>query len=900
MIITFEAIAGAQATKILPVGPLENLSQNIVVLFNIPVVALTVLDRRDTLPCPLTITPRLEGTCKWTNGNVLEFVPSKPLEPATKYHLKVADVPGLLYTLAGSLEDDIVTPELAVTVFTGGFMPSVGISIVTNAPIDAAELQKSLDLMEGDIKLEEVVIPEEDENHKPSETRFTLTAKDHPLLYATDYPLVIRKGLKPKYGTEPLKSDLSVTAHSSDFLTGVRVFRRVLDASGAVVDTEEYTQDRPYIPSDRVFFRTQFAEEVPLDSGLFVLRSSDGKVAETTLAYVPEPVYDDKGNDTLKKQDSKYQVDITPKVALQSGKIYSLVVQKKANASIPKDEVRSYTVAPDFSISDARFLNNTETCIYASTELRGSGPYADAYALVKTVPASKIHDLTRDGMYDYSVGREVFRCPVVSGKTAYILGTRLAPFVDYAIVFPASIEDAYGQKLAKDLTFRIRTTAIDSRDQYLYSSLNRDVQVIPLSLPIVINLQSINIDRALLEVCEMDTEGYRHFLSNRNNANYTPICVNDTEKQVTLANHYWTLTPNKFDLEKDVFGRAFTSPYVFVRGTVDRFNRGDSGYRDSEREFAHLFVRSNLSLTLEDAKNKKLLFASSFDGKSLPADLTFEAYSRTDGGTYQPLALPITFNKTTSVYEVADHTNRLSLLIAKNASYFGVLNKNEDQVSNYDFKYISGQDSSTKDYLYVYSDRPLYKVGDTVYYKGLLRTFNFDGYHASTIKIGKLKLVGESAEYGAEGAVLKEMDVTIDQKANFNGKFDLPKDMPLGRYHFEFFAGADKVPVYNNGEFYVEAYKKPVFKVDTTIAKPDATLGDAVDLSARAEYYFGGQLVNTDYSYSVLAQNYYFNPKDYADYQFGVGYAYMDCLYWGSCNYGDELIMTSTGRLDNK
>ena len=59
-IYNFKAIGGAKATKILPDGSAENLSQNITVLFNIPVVPLTTLDNRDKLPCPITITPKLE------------------------------------------------------------------------------------------------------------------------------------------------------------------------------------------------------------------------------------------------------------------------------------------------------------------------------------------------------------------------------------------------------------------------------------------------------------------------------------------------------------------------------------------------------------------------------------------------------------------------------------------------------------------------------------------------------------------------------------------------------------------------------------------------------------------------------------------------------------------------
>lgn len=459
---------------------------------------------------------------------------------------------------------------------------------------------------------------------------------------------------------------------------------------------------------------------------------------------------------------------------------------------------------------------------------------------------------------------------------------------------PTNLEDVYGNRLGKDMSFKVKSGNIDPKDKYLYSSLNRPVQIIPDNLPIVLNLMSINIDRANVEVCEMDTEGYKHYLENAGQKNYRPICTKSTPKTITLKNHYWTLTPNKIDIEKEILGTAMTSPFIFVRASTDRFNRGHEGYMDYEREFFHLFIRSNVSLTLEDAENTKIIFASSFDGKTLPENLSFEAYGRDNHGRLESLKLPIKWNTKKRFYEFTDSKNKLSLLIAKNDQFFGVLNKNSDQVSNYDFKYISGQDSSTKDYLYMYSDRPLYRAGDTVFFKGLLRQFNFDGYRASPTKTGKLKIVDEN------GTVLTEMDITPDKNTNFNGKFLLPKEMPLGHYRFDFYAGSDAVPVYNNGEFDVLAYKKPTFKVNISADKTGVAIGDAAHLAANAEYYFGGRLVNADYVYSVLTQSYFFDAKDYRDYQFGEGSNYFDCIYWGSCAYRDNLVTTATGRLDEK
>ena len=48
--------------------------------------------------------------------------------------------------------------------------------------------------------------------------------------------------------------------------------------------------------------------------------------------------------------------------------------------------------------------------------------------------------------------------------------------------------------------------------------------------------------------------------------------------------------------------------------------------------------------------------------------------------------------------------------------------------------------------------------------------------------------------------------------------------------------------VYNNGEFFIEAYKKPVFKVTAEVPKTDAMIGDKLDIKTHAEYYFGGAL----------------------------------------------------------
>jgi len=51
---------------------------------------------------------------------------------------------------------------------------------------------------------------------------------------------------------------------------------------------------------------------------------------------------------------------------------------------------------------------------------------------------------------------------------------------------------------------------------------------------------------------------------------------------------------------------------------------------NEQKEFRNLFIRSNLSLTIESATDKDLVFASSFDGEDIPGDLQFEFYKFLD------------------------------------------------------------------------------------------------------------------------------------------------------------------------------------------------------------------------------------------------------------------------------
>ncbi len=415
--------------------------------------------------------------------------------------------------------------------------------------------------------------------------------------------------------------------------------------------------------------------------------------------------------------DDKQVLRITPKATLKQNTDYEFVVQKKANRALTSDTLRRFHTAPELLLSGFQLISNTVGCVYSNSDLGDT----EASGSIVTNPLSRKPTITQD--YGQNIWNPngssytvEYTCPQVSGKIAYIVDLRLDPERPYSITFGTPITDTYNQHLAKPTAFTTKTGPISPKDQYLYSSLDdNQTQVIPSTLPIILGLLSVNIESANIDVCEMNQEEYLKYLNWQSTTSSMEYdCTNKVTKKIALKNHYWTQTPTKVDIEKEVLGHAFTTPYIYIHGSI-----ADSFFDDYQKQFRHVFLRSNLSLALEDGKNSRVLFASSYDAKILPSDLTFEVYRYNgDSTTFEKIEkFPILYDAKKQVYTITDPDIQFNLLIAKNKDFSGVLNMYADQTSNYDFKYISGMDASNRDYLYIYPERPLYKRGDTVFFK---------------------------------------------------------------------------------------------------------------------------------------------------------------------------------------
>jgi uncharacterized protein YfaS (alpha-2-macroglobulin family) len=183
-------------------------------------------------------------------------------------------------------------------------------------------------------------------------------------------------------------------------------------------------------------------------------------------------------------------------------------------------------------------------------------------------------------------------------------------------------------------------------------------------------------------------------------------------------------------------------------------------------------------------------------------------------------------------------------------------------------------------------------------YKGILRELTPRGYRLSTAKSVKIRALADN------GDELFAQILAVDGNSTFTGKFTLPREMRTGRYSFEVLTYSDTAAkiggnyAVNDANFYVEQYVKPVFKLGFVESPRDVLLGETSTVQADAEYYFGGGLPNASATWTIAGQSYFFDAKEFANYNFGTGNSYAECRYWGICSNADRTIMGRTTTLD--
>ncbi len=149
--------------------------------------------------------------------------------------------------------------------------------------------------------------------------------------------------------------------------------------------------------------------------------------------------------------------------------------------------------------------------------------------------------------------------------------------------------------------------------------------------------------------------------------------------------------------------------------------------------------------------------------------------------------------------------------------------------------------------VFLYTDRPIYRAGDDVQFRGIAR--QPDGFlsrlFAPKNRSVTVQLVAAGAASGTTAAATTVL--TIDALGSFSGELHCPDDATEGVYRVQ--AILDGMP--HVGEVRVQEYVKPTFFLELTTASDSVAPGGTITAKVKAERYAGGAPANTAYEVTL-------------------------------------------------
>ena len=215
------------------------------------------------------------------------------------------------------------------------------------------------------------------------------------------------------------------------------------------------------------------------------------------------------------------------------------------------------------------------------------------------------------------------------------------------------------------------------------------------------------------------------------------------------------------------------------------------------------------------------------------------------------------------------------------------------QYLNSGYFYKSFEEKKNHFRYFLFTDRPLYKPGDTVFFKAIIRSEDDARFSIPTGSV-KVTLKDSSNQSTKHTAVLPiSPDGTID------GSYLLPENSATGYYSLAVeVEGSDNEYFYDgtsnasSTHFQVEHYKKPEFFISSESDKLQYIAGDKAEITIKGEYFSGQPLSGQVIKYRITG-------IDYADYYHynQLATAKAEDSYYGY-NYGSSNMAEGTATLD--
>ena len=166
--------------------------------------------------------------------------------------------------------------------------------------------------------------------------------------------------------------------------------------------------------------------------------------------------------------------------------------------------------------------------------------------------------------------------------------------------------------------------------------------------------------------------------------------------------------------------------------------------------------------------------------------------------------------------------------------------KNKDFLSssNSFYMYYYGKDNIKQEHTYFFTDRAIYRPGQTVYFKGISILSDENTNEILPDKFEKVFL------FDVNSQKVSELKLKTNEFGTFSGTFELPMGLLNGQFRIQ----SDYGSIY----FSVEEYKRPKFEVKMLPFKGNYLLKETVHAEGEAKSYSGAAISDAAVKYRII------------------------------------------------
>lgn len=474
------------------------------------------------------------------------------------------------------------------------------------------------------------------------------------------------------------------------------------------------------------------------------------------------------------------------------------------------------------------------------------------------------------------------------------------PSTAYNISFNDKVKDQFGQGFIESYAYSFTTPQLQPNLSILSKG---EFGIFEKDKPPVYSFESINLSKINLEMARLPFDQFIKLRQSlRDNWEYQP------NMQGYIGYASYSLPTNKklndreiinFDIEKEKGSAIIPGVYALRMQApeyVDIYNNNKPIIR-----YQYFSLTAN-ALTLKYSGNKALVWLVSMKTGDpvADADITFfnlkaekVIEGKTDKDGFFETQLDLKKFQTTN----NEWRPEFWVTAGKDGDFTFLGSNWNNGLEPWNFGLNEDfRDVTQKEYIldaYLYTERQVYRPGDTVQFKGITRIRDKNG--AVTIPDDMdVQVTVQDAEYKE----IYNKTLSLNEFGTVSGELPLDKEASLGNYSMNISLMPDDQMErnYKGYSFYVLEYRKPEYKVEVKPEETDYFAGDTVAFDISGDYYFGAPMNGATVNWSADMSDYWFNRYTDGWYSFALE----DSWCWWNCSGSTENLTSGTGKLDSR